>query len=395
MLILVVNCGSSSLKVGLLRLDEAWTEVASVVVRGPGPELEAMLKVGSSSDRLALTAVDPAGAVEASIAALADRGLLEGLNGVGHRVVHGGSRLVEPVLLSPETVRAIEAVSELAPLHNGPALAAIKAAAAALPGTPAVATFDTAFFRDLPVVASTYALPGELVEELGIRRFGFHGFAHRYMAERFAAISGRDDSNLVTLQLGGGCSATALRGSNPVDTSMGFTPLEGLVMATRSGDIDPSLPLYIAERRGLSLDEVDQLLNNRSGLAGLAGGEGDVRRLLERETGGDAAVRLALDLFCYRARKYVGAYAAVLGGIDGLVFGGGIGENSAALRARICAGLEWMGIEIDERPNETAAGDSRISTAAGRVDVRVVAVDEARVIAADTASVLSGDRKQA
>jgi acetate kinase len=330
-------------------------------------------------------------AAAAILDTLEARGHLDGLAAVGHRVVHGGATLTAPARLTPATVAQIEAVSELAPLHNTPALEAIRACARRLPGMPMVATFDTAFFAALPEAAATYALPADLAEKLGIRRFGFHGLAHRYMCGRLVELSGRDDFKAVTLQLGAGCSAAAIRSGRAVDTSMGFTPLEGLVMTTRSGDIDPALPMYLAEKAGLRLDEVDDLLNKRSGLLGLSGISADVRLLLEAEAAGDAHAALALAVFCYRVRKCIGAYAAAMGGLDAVVFGGGIAENNPEIRERICADFEWLGLELDSDANAAASGlEGLLSRSTSPVLAYAIAVDEARLIAEDTVDCLSG-----
>jgi acetate kinase len=314
---------------------------------------------------------------------------------VGHRVVHGGDRFVGPALIDDKVIEEIEALGELAPLHNLPALDAIRAARAILgPSIPMVATFDTAFHRSLPERAARYAIPPELAEKHRVYRYGFHGLAHRYMAERCAALSGRpiDETKLITLQLGNGCSATAIDGGLSIDTSMGFTPLEGLVMGTRSGDIDPSVIGYLACREGVAPEEVEHRLNTASGLQGISGRSHDMRELLQAESRGDARAALAVETFCYRARKYVGAYLAALGGADALVFGGGIGENAPVVRSRICDGLEWCGLTLDPDRNERTTGSERTISAEGsKVQAYVIAVDEEVVIARDTERCLRGE----
>ena len=239
-------------------------------------------------------------------------------------------------------ISELEALGDLAPLHNAPSLTAIRAARATLgPSIPMVATFDTAFFRELPERASQYAIPHELAEKHGIRRYGFHGLAHRYMLERYAQLTSRsvEETRLITLQLGNGCSVTAVEGGRSIDTSMGFTPLEGLIMGTRSGDIDPAIVTHLARAESVDAEEVVSWLNTRSGLRGLSGSAADMRDLQAAEAAGDRRAAIAVELFCYRAKKYVGAYLAALGGADAVVFGGGIGENSPAVRARICEGM--------------------------------------------------------
>jgi acetate kinase len=325
-------------------------------------------------------------AMRRALSLLEAEDLLGDIEALGHRVVHGGPRFNSPVRIDDEVIAAIDAVSELAPLHNEPALRAIQAARDHLgDDRPMVATFDTAFFTALPEVASAYAIPRDLAEKHAIRRYGFHGLAHRYMVQRFRQL--RPDvrsPRLITLQLGNGCSATASVDGRPIDTSMGFTPLEGLVMGTRSGDIDPSLPLYLAEKEALSTTEVASLLNKRSGLLALSGRSQDMRDLEAAAREGDERSRLAIDVFSYRVKKYVGAYLAALGGADGIIFGGGIGEHSAAVRERVCAGMEWAGIRLDPRRNGVAGdGEARITDDTSAIDCWVVAVDEAAIIAVD------------
>jgi acetate kinase len=272
---------------------------------------------------------------------------------------------------------AIAALSELAPLHNPVALRWIDAARKTCgAGVTHVAAFDTAFFATLPRVAAEYALPADFGVELGVRRYGFHGLAHQAMSERWRQLEPRlpDGGKLITLQLGGGCSIAALDQGRPQDTSMGFSPLEGLVMETRSGDIDAAVVPYLERRLGVSGERVIEMLNERSGLAGVAGSSDDPQALLET---GSAQAQFAVELYCYRARKYLGAYLAVLGGCNGIAFGGGVGEHVAAVRARILSGLEWAGIELDPAANQAARGsEARISGGRSRVSVWVVPVDE-------------------
>jgi acetate kinase len=308
---------------------------------------------------------------------------------VGHRVVHGGPQLFAPALIDEQVLSEITAAGELAPLHNGGALEAIKAARDAL-GTnvPMIAVFDTAFHHDLPERAARYAIPPEMAIAHGIRRYGFHGLAHRYMSERAAAMIPdvpAAELRLITMQLGSGCSAAAIPGGKCVDTSMGFSPLEGLVMATRSGDIDPAVVRYLCEHERMTPAEVDAWLNHRCGLVGLSGASGDVRELLALESRGDARAALAIDMFCYRLRKYIGSYLAVLGGADAVVFGGGVGENAAEIRARTCRGMEWCGLRLDEARNARVIGvEGTISADDSPVRALVIPVDEELVIARDT-----------
>ena len=325
---------------------------------------------------------------------------LRGVDGVGHRVVHGGSRFIEPVRLDGTVMRDLEALTMLAPLHNPPSLMAIQAARAVLGETiPMVVVFDTAFHATMPAKAATYAIPYEFSERHGIRRYGFHGLAHASLVAGYARTMRRslDGTRVITLQLGNGCSAAAVRDGRSIDTSMGMTPLEGLVMGTRSGDVDPTIVTYLAQRECVDADTVLRWLNERSGLLGLSGVSNDIREVLEAERHGDARAALAVDVFCYRARRYIGAYLAVLGGADAVIFGGGIGEHAPGIRERICAGMEWCGLQVDTRLNaETASQEpgaaACISPADASLPAYVVGVDEEAVLAAETLRCLSTPR---
>lgn len=301
-----------------------------------------------------------------------------GVDVVAHRVVHGGTRFDRAVVVDDAVVQAIRELEPLAPLHNPFGLLGIEAARRAFPRAVQVAVFDTAWHRTLPPAASTYALPRELSERLGLRRYGFHGLSHRFVARQAARLLGRDEAavNLVTLHLGAGASATAVRGGRSVDTTMGLTPLEGLVMATRSGDIDPAVPFFLMRHAGLDAREAEALLNERSGLVGLCGTK-DMREVEERMAGGDADAAAAFDVFCHRVRKAIGAFFAVLGRVDAIVFTGGIGENSVAVRQRCCEDLGLLGVEFDASRNRAASGDARaIHRDDSRVAVLVVPTDE-------------------
>jgi len=393
MKILTVNCGSSTLKFQLVETEREGCLAVGIVDRiGRDATVEFTAKKGESL-REAVSVADHGEATQRLLEWLGGVGLSrQEINAAGHRVVHGGDRFVEPTLIDDKVMEAIEALGELAPLHNGPALSAIRAARVALgPNVPMVATFDTAFHRAMPERASRYAIPADLAERHRIQRYGFHGLAHRYMAERYAKITAvpLERTKLITLQLGAGCSATAVEGGRSVDTSMGFTPLEGLVMGTRSGDMDPSLAGYLARREGVPVEEVEDWLNTRSGLLGVSRRSQDMRELLEAQVRGDARAALAVEMFCYRVRKYVGAYLAVLGGADAIVFGGGIGENAPAVRARICAGMEWCGLALDpERNNEAIGSEMLITYDESNLHAYVIPVDEAAIIVNDTLSCL-------
>lgn len=401
MQILAINCGSSTLKFQLFRLDDS-SSVSAAPCRLAGGLVD---RIGSENSSLAcagtevpdtrqvLPVSNHAQAVRQVLDWLEHSGLLAArLDAVGHRVVHGGDQFSGPALLDQEVLATIEDLSELAPLHNLPALAAIRGAREHLgEKLPMAAVFDTAFHRNMPPVASQYAIRPELAEKHRIHRFGFHGLAHQHMTERYAEMTGTppDRVRIVTLQLGNGCSAAAVSGGRSVDTSMGFTPLEGLVMGTRSGDVDPSLAGFLSRREGIGIAEVEDRLNRHSGLLGISGVSRDMRELLELEKQGHARATLAIDMFCYRTRKYIGAYLAALGGAEAVVFGGGIGENSPVVRERICRGLEWSGLRLDRLRNAVSGESDRQITADGAtVRAFVVRVDEERVIARETAGLL-------
>jgi len=357
MIVLTVNTGSTSVKLAAFRVEGAGEA-------GPPPQRLA-------AQHLTGVSLDPAASLRGFLGQLGERP-----TAVAHRVVHGGTRFTGPTLLDDSAREAIAALSELAPLHNPVALRWIDAAREVCgAGVPHVAAFDTSFFSALPRVAAEYALPPELGLELGIRRYGFHGLAHEAMWHRWCHLEPQlpEGGRLITLQLGGGCSVAALDQGHPRDTSMGFSPLEGLVMATRSGDLDAAIVPYLERRLGVSGERVLEMLNERSGLAGVAGSPDDPQKLLD--TGSERG-RFALELYCYRARKYLGSYLAVLGGCDGIAFGGGVGEHVPQVRARILSGLQWAGIELGPA-NEAAHGtESRISVAGGRVSVWVIPVEE-------------------
>lgn len=349
-----------------------------------------LLEAGKRLDRGAVSGSGGAATVAGILQRLRERGRLDQVDAVCHRVVHGGTRFTQPVLLDDEVIAELRQLTELAPLHNGPAVEAIVAAREALGrDVPAVASFDTAFHSGMPPKASTYAIPMELAERHGIKRFGFHGLAHRYMAERAAEVLSREEPRLVTLQLGAGCSAAAVAGGRSLDTTMGFTPLEGLVMATRSGDVDPALSAFLVAHEGLDVNAVHKLLDERSGLLGVSGRSPDMRELLEAEQQGDGRARLAVELFCYRVRKAVGAYLAVLEGADAVIFGGGIGEHSPVVRRRICMGMDWCGLALDEECNQQTIGNEGRIDAGGPIQAWVLPVDEAQVMAREAEACLA------
>jgi acetate kinase len=323
-------------------------------------------------------------------------GSLGEIHAVGHRVVHGGEYFRESVLIDADVRRRIEDTVELAPLHNPHNLRGIQAARGALgEAVPQVAVFDTSFHSTLPDHAYLYAIPYSLYRRHRLRRYGFHGTSHRYVAYRYRRLTGtaRDDTRLITLHLGNGCSACAIVGGDSIDTSMGFTPLEGLVMGTRSGDIDPAIVEFISHKEGLGVSEVDTLLNKQSGLLGISGLTHDMRDLIaESAEHEDRRASLAIQIFTYRARKYIGSYLAAMGGADAVVFTGGIGENAPGVRAMICEGLQWMGLELDEPRNEALVdrGEGRITRDGSRLAAWVIPTDEELLIARDTVRLIAG-----
>jgi acetate kinase len=312
------------------------------------------------------------------------------LIGIGHRVVHGGEMFREPVLIDAGVITAIRKLVPLAPLHNPSNLLGIEAARKRFPGVPQVAVFDTAFHQTLPPSAYRYAVPQELYEKHHVRKYGFHGSSHAYVTKEAARHLGKplSDVNLITLHLGNGASAAAIQGGRSIDTSLGMTPLEGLIMGTRCGDIDPSLPFYLMRQAEMSAQDVENLLNNKSGLRGICG-ISDMREILEQAAQGNEPARLAIDMFCYRIKKYIGAYHAVLGKVDAVVFTGGIGENAAPIRQQVCEGLQHIGISVDVGKNNAAGGSiAEIQQEGKPVRVLVVKTNEEREIALQVISAI-------
>jgi len=312
---------------------------------------------------------------------------LKEIGAVGHRVVHGGERFTGSILVDDQVIKTIEAHAILAPLHNPANLAGIKAAWEVLPHALQVAAFDTAFHHTLPEYAYRYALPEELYRQHGLRRYGFHGTSHRYVARRALKCLGsnREKTNLITAHLGNGCSMTAIREGHSVDTSMGFTPLEGLVMGTRCGDLDPAIPLFLINQLGMTAEEVDHILNKNSGLLALSGHSNDMREILQGEARCDARCKLALEIFTYRIKKYIGSYKAVLGQVHALIFTGGIGEHSSQVRAMICEGLDAIGMVLDDRLNRVESQSERdVSHKDSPTRIWVIPTDEESRIAVDT-----------
>ena len=365
MRVLVVNAGSSSLKVSLV---------------GPSDAVLAHNEFQVSSGRF-----EDAQLEEAMHA-------MEGIEAVGHRVVHGGPRYSKAVRIDSDVVGYLKTITDLAPLHLPAALAGIAAVGRALPGVPAVACFDTAFHSGMPVAAATYAIPEEWRVRHGIRRYGFHGFSHSYAARIAALLLSRPEAELrvVTCHLGAGASLAAVWGGRSVDTTMGFTPLEGLVMATRSGSVDPGLLLWLERHAGMTEPELNDALDQRSGLLALAG-TGDMRELLARGSAGDESARLAFDVYVHRLRSCIASMAAAMDGLDAVVFTGGVGENAPAVRAAAAAGLSFLGLDIDSALNRNPAGDSDISATGARVRTLVIRAREDVEVARDVRQLLGGD----
>jgi acetate kinase len=390
--ILVLNCGSSSIKYQVFALPEGRVLAKGLVERIGQAHGSIEQQADGHEERRSLPIADHTAGLKLAVellchgedAPLAD---VSEIGAVGHRVVHGGEHFTKTVRIDAKVIEAIEAHVELAPLHNPPNLMGIRVAMELLPQVPQVAVFDTAFHQTMPKHAYLYAIPRTLYREARIRRYGFHGTSHRYVAARAAELIERDldQTNLITCHLGNGSSVAAVRQGRSVDTSMGLTPLEGLVMGTRSGDIDPAIIFHLERVKGLQVDAIDRLLNKESGLLGLSQKSNDVRELLGLRDKGDADAALALDVFCYRLKKYVGAYLAALGRVDALVFTAGIGENSPFVREHVVEGLAGLGLAIDADKNAAALGVEADITAEGMTTrVLVVPTNEEKLIALDT-----------
>ena len=407
--VLVLNSGSSSLKFQLIATDserirqhrddricrgeiEGIGGDATIQIRyrtGPSQKMTAPLHdIRAAFDYLVRYNASGSSGIQ-EIKSAAD------IQAVGHRVVHGGEFFKESARIDERVLKAIEDCIELAPLHNPDNIQGILAARDLFgKDIPQVAVFDTSFHQSLPEHAYLYALPRRLYSQYRIRRYGFHGTSHRYVAFRYRALRGltREQTNIITLHLGNGCSVAAIKAGNSFDTSMGMTPLEGLVMGTRSGDLDPAIVGVIGRKEALSSSEVDSLLNTQSGLLGISGFTNDMRDLQGKAKENDWNARLAIEIFCYRAKKYIGAYLAAMGGADAVVFTGGIGENSPEIRARICEGMEWAGLRMDTARNEQAIGkEAQISTDDSRLLAYAIPTDEELLIARDTVRVILGE----
>ncbi len=391
--ILVLNCGSSSIKYQVIDVSDE-----SVLATG------LVQKIGMSDSSLDHTSAGETHRIDRQVAnhdealalvvsAFGQYGPpLADVVAVGHRAVHGGEAFREPVRIDERVIEKLVELSPLAPLHNPPGIAGIRAAMHALPNVPHVAVFDTAFFATLPAEAYTYAIDAKIAHEYSIRKYGFHGTSHKYVSERVAELLGRpySDVDQIVCHLGNGASISAIRGGVAVDTSMGLTPLQGLVMGTRSGDVDPGLHAYLAREANMSVAEIDRLLNSRSGISGLTGGTSDFRDLADRIAQGDVAAKLAYDVYIHRLVSYIGAYLAILGGVDALTFTAGVGENDAAVRQSVCDRLAPLGFLLDDEANMIRSKEPRrISQPDSPVEILVVPTNEELAMARETQKVIS------
>jgi len=403
--ILVLNCGSSSLKFQIIKTDhemiekDADKQLAKGLIERIGSQaLVTLQATGRPVVKHAAPLRDHRSALDHVIKWIISKDSqipkiqsLADIHAVGHRVVHGAEHFTKSTIITDEVIRGIEDCIDLAPLHNPANLKGIHAARELLgTGIPAVVVFDTSFHATMPETSFLYAIPYQLYRRHKIRRYGFHGTSHRYVAYRYRQLAGktREDTNVITLHLGNGCSACAIKNGASFDTSMGLSPLEGLVMGTRSGDIDPAVIEFLSHKEGMSMSEIDALLNKQSGLLGISGLTNDMRDLLaEANDHQDRRATLAVNIFAQRVKKYIGSYLAEMNGADALIFTGGIGENASRIRLRICANLDWLGIEIDEDPNKEMIGgkEGEINTKKSRLKVFVIPTNEELLIARDTA----------
>lgn len=392
MIVFVVNCGSSSIKYQLINM-EGEKVMAKGLIERIGMEGSTLkhTPAGKYTIDIKEDIPDHKHGIQAVIKALThpDYGVIsdmEEIDAVGHRVVHGGERFTDSMLITSDVLQGIEACAEIAPLHNPPNLHGINACLEIMRYTPQVAVFDTAFHQTMPKVAYLYGLPYEMYVKYGLRRYGFHGTSHKYVAQRAAQLMGEhvNDLRIVSCHLGNGASITAIKYGRSVDTSMGYTPLEGLIMGTRSGEIDPAIIPFLMEKENMSAQQIDEYLNRRSGILGISGLSSDFRDLESAANRGDERSQLAIDVFAYKVRKYIGGYVAVMGGIDAIVFTAGLGENSPFMRDKICNGLEYLGTRIDPELNNVRGKEREISVRRARVKIFVIPTNEELVIARDT-----------
>ncbi|MGQ9642706.1 MAG: acetate/propionate family kinase [Ignavibacterium sp.] len=399
MKVLVLNCGSSSVKYQFIDTDKQLALAKGLVDRiGMAGAVLSHQRYDGDQIKISGEILDHQIAIEYVLAVLLSKnhGVIDDkkdIEAVGHRVVHGGETFSGSVLITDEVIKALQDNIELAPLHNPPNIKGIQAATRILPGTPQVGVFDTAFHSHMPPKAYLYGIPYELYRKYKIRRYGFHGTSHLYVSKKAAELMGKkyEDLRIITAHLGNGCSMAAVNKGISVDTTMGFTPLEGLLMGTRSGDLDPQVILYVMGKEGLSLNEAATMLNKHSGLIGISGESSDMREILAAVKDQHQRAKHAFDIFCYRIKKYVGAYAAAMGGVDALVFTGGIGENSFEVREEVCKDMEFMGIQLDPLRNQN--NSELISTDSSKVKVFRIPTNEELVIAMDTAEIVGSMNK--
>jgi acetate kinase len=396
MKILVLNCGSSSIKYQLIDTEKEIVMAKGLVERiGMSSAVLTHTPHGKEKVRIVGEILDHTIAIEYVIAVLMSptHGVLKDKNeidAVGHRVVHGGETFSGSVLITDRVVKALVDNIELAPLHNPPNIKGIEAAKAHLPNTPQCGVFDTSFHSTMPEHAYLYGIPYELYKRYKIRKYGFHGTSHRFVSQKAAQMLGKpiEELKIITAHLGNGSSMAAINGGKSIDTTMGFTPLEGLIMGTRCGDMDPSVILYIMSKEGLNMSEANTLMNKHSGLIGLSGDSSDMREIESGVMEGDKRAKRAFDAFTYRIKKYVGSYIAALGGCDALVFTGGIGENSPMVRNAVCSNMEFLGIKLDEERNLNVKGECEVSSDDSKVKVLRIPTNEELVIALDTEQIV-------
>ena len=393
--VLVVNCGSSSLKYQLFNMTDE-SVLAKGLVERIGIEGSILTHQPAGKPKVPLTAdiKNHTIAIKMVLEALTDpeHGVVANINeidAIGHRVVHGAEKFSDSVLITPAVMAALEEFVELAPLHNPPNISGIDACAEILPNVPQVGVFDTAFHQTMPPYAFLYGLPYEAYKKFGVRRYGFHGTSHKFVSQRAAEMMGNHMTSMriITCHLGNGASIAAVKNGKSIDTSMGFTPLQGLVMGTRCGDIDPAIPPFLMRKEGMTTDEIDTYLNKKSGVLGLSGLSSDFRDLEDAADKGNERAKLAIDVFAYTVRKYIGSYVAAMGGVDAIVFTAGLGENSPRIRDQICNGLEFLGTRIDPAKNAVRGKEQEISVEGSKVKLFVIPTNEELMIARDTKTI--------
>lgn len=392
MKIFVVNCGSSSIKYQLIDMADE-SVIAKGLVERIGIEGSVLTHTPAGKDKVRLESSIPnhVDGIKKVLAALVDPnyGVIKSMGeigAVGHRVVHGGEIFNQSVVITDEVLKQIEALSDMAPLHQPANLAGIRACQEVMPGTPQVAVFDTAFHQTMPPVAYMFGVKYEEYKEYGIRKYGFHGTSHKYVSGVAAAMLGKDikDTKIITCHLGNGSSITAVDGGKSVDTSMGFTPLDGVLMGTRTGSIDPAVVPVLMQKKGLDAAGVDKYMNKECGVLGVSGVSSDFRDLEDAAAKGNERAKLALDMFCYQVKRYIGAYAAAMGGVDAIVFTAGVGENDIHTRQQVCEGLEFLGVKLDAERNNVRGKATEISAADSKVKVFLIPTNEELAIAQDT-----------